>query len=187
VWKVIMDFREEVSMSRKVVWLCLFIFIVPALFAAGGSAGGSAGGGSAGGNGGKTGVSASSPATAQSWYSMGYEAARGERFDEAVTDFKEALKLQPDYPEALNMEGYSLRKAGKLTQAFAYYDKALALRPDFPDAREYYGEASLQAGDLKKAVQQYLILQKANVPQAKELLAWIDAYVNGKTPPAEDL
>jgi tetratricopeptide (TPR) repeat protein len=175
-------------MRTRAGWFIAFIFITPALFGAGG--GGSGGGGDSGGGGGGGGKAvetSSVPATAQSWYDLGYKAARSEKYDEALKDFGEALKLRPDYPEALNMEGYSLRKSGKPTEAFAYYDKALALRPDFPDAREYYGEASLQTGDLKKAVQQYLILEKAKVPQAKELLAWIDAYVNGKTPPAEDL
>jgi len=125
--------------------------------------------------------------TAQEWYTQGYAAAKNGKYAEAVKAFKEAVNLQPNYPEALNMEGYSLRKTGKAKEAFAYYEKALSLRPDFADAREYYGEASLQAGDLKKAVQQYLILQKAQVPQAQELLAWIDAIVNNKTPPAENL
>ena len=125
--------------------------------------------------------------TAQSWYDQGYAAAKAGRFDDAVKDFANAIKLQPEYPEALNMEGYSLRKSGKAKAAFAYYDKALSLRPDFPEAREYYGEASLQVGDLKKAVQQYLILKATDSKRAEELLAWIDAYVNNRTPPAEDL
>jgi tetratricopeptide (TPR) repeat protein len=169
-------------MIKRVGFMVMGLIISTALFADGG-------GGSAAGSG-SSGSSAPKPApqpTAQSWYALGYQAAKSAKFDEAITDLDAALKLRADYPEALNMKGYSLRKSGKLDEAFSYYEKALALKPNFPDAREYYGEASLQAGDLKKAIQQYLILQKANVPQAKELLAWIDAYVNNKTPPAEDI
>jgi len=167
-------------MRGRILTLALGLFVSTALFAAGGGGGSSSGGMD-------TSAAVAPQPTAQSWYALGYKAAKASKFDDALTDFDAALKLKADYPEALNMEGYSLRKLGKLDQAFAYYDKALALKPNFPNAREYYGEASLQAGDLKKAVQQYLILQKANVSQAKELLAWIDAYVNDKTPPAEDL
>jgi tetratricopeptide (TPR) repeat protein len=170
----------EVRMRNRVIWSCVYLLALPALFADSGGGGGGSGGG-----GGQSSLPA--PATYQSWYNQGYQAAKGGKFDEAVKDFNEALKLRPNYPEALNMEGYSLRKSGNLSQAFSYYDQALSLRPNFPDAREYYGEACLQAGDLKKAVQQYLILQKTGTRQAKELLAWIDAYVNDKTPPAEDL
>lgn len=167
-------------MRTRVIWFFLCLIASPALFASGGGGGG--GGGSA-----MSATPAAPQLTAQQWYSQGYTAAKSGKYAEAITDFKEAVNLQPNYPEALNMEGYSLRKAGKVRQAFAYYEKALSLRPDFADAREYYGEASLQGGDLKKAVQQYLILQKAQAPQAQELLAWIDATVNNKTPPAEDL
>jgi tetratricopeptide (TPR) repeat protein len=157
--------------------LALCLFVSTTLFAAGGGSG----------TGSDTPATSAAQPTAQSWYTLGYKAAKASKFDEALAAFDAALKLKADYPEALNMEGYCLRKLGKLDQAFSYYDKALSMKPNFPDAREYYGEASLQAGDLKRAVQQYLILQKANVPQAKELLAWIDAYVNNKTPPEEDL
>jgi tetratricopeptide (TPR) repeat protein len=70
---------------------------------------------------------------------------------------------------------------GNVAGAFAYYEKALKLKPNFPEAREYYGEAYLEQGDLAKAVQQYIILQKAGSKNASELLEKIDTFVNRKS------
>jgi tetratricopeptide (TPR) repeat protein len=67
---------------------------------------------------------------------------------------------------------------GNVNGAFAYYETALKLKPNFPEAREYYGEAYLQQGNLAKAVQQYIILEKAGNKNARELLEKIADFVN---------
>ena len=174
---------------KKLIWVLLsFIWVLTtsSLFAAGGGGGGS---GNGGGSASRPTVTAKDPypTTAQDYYRSGYSAAKAGKFPEAIQDFRVALTMKSDYPEALNMMGYSLRKTGKTDEAFSYYEKALNLRPDFPDAREYYGEAYLQSGDLKNALQQYVLLQKAGARQAKDLLAFIDAYVNDKPMPEEDI
>lgn len=135
-----------------------------------------AGSGSGGGGGGSGGGSGRSPAV--SAYDEGYRLSQAGQYESAVVSFKKAVSLNPNYAEAYNMLGFCTRKLGNTADAFAYYDKALALKPNFPEAREYYGEAYLQAGDLAKAVQQYVILQKAGSKYAKDLFEDIDAYVN---------
>jgi tetratricopeptide (TPR) repeat protein len=70
---------------------------------------------------------------------------------------------------------------GDVSKAFTYYETALKLKPNFPEAREYYGEAYLQQGNLAKAVQQYIILEKAGSKNARELLEKIDDFVNQKS------
>jgi Flp pilus assembly protein TadD len=119
----------------------------------------------------------SAPVTATDFYAAGYKASQALRWDEAITDFQSAISLKPDYAEAYNMLGYSLRMTGNAKEAFVYYDKAIALKPNFPEAREYYGEAFLAVDDVKDAVRQYIVIQKAGKPQAKELLEKIDAYL----------
>ena len=85
-------------MRTRVIWFFLCLIASPALFASGGGGGG--GGGSA-----MSATPAAPQLTAQQWYSQGYTAAKSGKYAEAITDFKEAVNLQPNYPEALNMEG----------------------------------------------------------------------------------
>ena len=142
-------------------------------FAVGTSSSGSSSGASSGSS-----KSSSEPVTAADWYNTGYRLSQSDKYTEAVLDFKKAISINANYAEAYNMLGYCTRKLGNVQEAFGYYDKALSLKPNFPEAREYYGEAYLQSGDLTKAVQQYVILQKAGNKNAKELLEKIDEYVN---------
>ncbi len=157
-------------MRRAIV---LFISLVAAgsLFAAGSGGGGGNGGGGRG-------AGMSQPSSAQDWYNVGYSASNAGRYQEAVTAFNNALALKSDYAEAYNMLGFCTRKMGNVQEAFTYYEKALKIKPNFPEAREYYGEAYLQSGNLAKAVQQYIILEKAGNKNARELLEKIEEFVN---------
>jgi tetratricopeptide (TPR) repeat protein len=163
-------------MRRSIVFL-VSLFIAGALFASG-SSGGS--GGSSSGGGGATKAASSTP-SAIDWYNKGSAASDAGKYQEAINDFQQAISVKADYAEAYNMLGFSTRKIGKVKDAFAYYEKALKLKPNFPEAREYYGEAYLQEGNLAKAVQQYIILQKAGTKNAGELLDKIDDFVNMKS------
>ncbi len=154
--------------------ILLGLFSAALVFASGSS------GGSTGTSGTSSGasMSAGSPKTALDWYNMGYDAAQSQRYQEGVTDFNKAIALKSDYAEAYNMLGFCTRKLGNVPQAMTYYDTALRLKPNFPEAREYYGEAYLQQGNLAKAVQQYIILEKAGTKNAGELLDQIALFVN---------
>jgi tetratricopeptide (TPR) repeat protein len=164
-------------MRRSFVFL-ISLFVAGALFANNSS--GSSGGSSSGGGGGATKVASSTP-SALDWYNRGFAASDAGKYQDAINDFQQAISLKADYAEAYNMLGFSTRKIGKVKDAFAYYEKALTLKSNFPEAREYYGEAFLQEGNLAKAVQQYIILQKAGTKNAGELLEKIDEFVNMKS------
>lgn len=155
----------------KVFVSILMLVASVSAFAAGSSGGSGGGGGSSGG-----GSSGQPPALMA--YNDGYRLSQVGKYDEAIVQFKKAIGLNANYAEAYNMLGFCTRKLGNTADAFTYYDKALQLKPNFPEAREYYGEAYLQSGDLTKAVQQYVILQKAGSKYAKDLFEDIDAYVN---------
>ena len=164
-------------MRRSFVFL-ISLFVAGALFASGSSGG--SGGRSSSSGGGTTKVASGTP-SAIDWYTRGSTASDAGKYQEAINDFQQAIALKADYAEAYNMLGFSTRKTGKVKDAFAYYEKALKLKPNFPEAREYYGEAYLQEGNLAKAVQQYIILQKAGTKNAAELLEKIDDFVNMKS------
>jgi Tfp pilus assembly protein PilF len=78
-------------------------------------------------------------------YDKGTALVKEGKFSEAVTQFEEALKSDPENPDVLNMLAYSQRNVGRIEDAFTNYKKALMLRPVFPQAREYLGEAYIQA------------------------------------------
>ena len=161
-------------MMRRTIVLFLSLLIAGTAFAAGSGGGG-------GGGGGMGGRSSNAPTSALDWYNVGYSASNAGSYEEAITDFKKAIEMRPDYAEAYNMLGFCTRKLGNVNDAFTYYEKALKLKPNFPEAREYYGEAYLQQGDLTGAVKQYIILEKAGNRNAKELLEKIEAFVDQKS------
>ncbi len=161
-----------------VLSLVLAGFLAGSLYAAGSSGGG---GGSTGGGGSMSGNRGAGQQSALDLYNQGYTLANAGKFQEAATYFQKAIAVKTNYAEAYNMLGYCTRKLGDVQGAFTYYDKALQLKPNFPEAREYYGEAYLQEGNLAKAVQQYIILEKAGNKNARELLDKIDDYVNAKS------
>jgi spermidine synthase len=51
---------------------------------------------------------------------------------EAIREFREALRLQPDNEEAHNNLGLALRMTGERDQALQEFAAALARRPDWP-------------------------------------------------------
>ena len=64
-------------------------------------------------------------------YLRGVAYERGHRWPEAETDFREALKFQPDEPNVLNYLGYSLLEQRRnLDEAHAMIVKAVEQRPD---------------------------------------------------------
>jgi tetratricopeptide (TPR) repeat protein len=164
---------------RRIIIFVLSVLLAGSAYASGSSGG--SGGGSAGNSGGGKGPVVSQQPTALELYNKGFAASDAGRYQEAADAFKAAIAMKSDYAEAYNMLGFATRKMGNVAGAFAYYEKALQLKPNFPEAREYYGEAYLQQGNLAKAVQQYIILEKAGSKNAGELLEKIDEFVNRKS------
>jgi tetratricopeptide (TPR) repeat protein len=88
-------------------------------------------------------------------YSRGMAATQANDFQKALDLFGQALQLEPNNPDVLNMLAHSQRKAcvrhdgtmdiGLMDEAMENYWKALRIKPKFPEAREYLGEAYLQA------------------------------------------
>ena len=56
------------------------------------------------------------------------------RTPEAIQQYAEALRLQPDLVEAHNNLGMALGQSGRLPEAIAELKEALRLRPDYVEA-----------------------------------------------------
>jgi tetratricopeptide (TPR) repeat protein len=64
--------------------------------------------------------------------------------DEAIEQYREALKIKPDLAKSHNALGEVLAKMGRLEEAIAHYQEALRLKPDFAEAQENLDKAQAQ-------------------------------------------
>ena len=78
-----------------------------------------------------------------------------DRYDEAITHYRQALTHEGTYAPAYNNLGTALRAQGKVDEAIAAYQRALDLRPEYPDARFNLANAELAKGDPDTAIQQF--------------------------------
>ena len=109
------------------------------------------------------------PRSAEAEYNKGLQAKAMKRFSDAVGNFRQAVDLRPNFPEAWNELGFALRQTGKYSEALNAYDQALRLRPNFPEALEYLGEAYVKLGRLDEAQAILTRLSPLDGGKAKDL------------------
>jgi len=63
---------------------------------------------------------------------LGLALAQKGQVDEAVTHFRKALEIKPDYANAHQNLGVALVGQGQLDTAIAHFRRALELKPDYP-------------------------------------------------------
>ncbi len=80
---------------------------------------------------------------------------REGELEEAREHFEEALRLQPDWPEALYNYGVTLAKMGNFDEAIAVYRRALEIRPGYVEARYNLALAYDQLKDYDRAIREY--------------------------------
>ncbi len=64
---------------------------------------------------------------------LGVALHEDRRFNDAVSRYRRALEIQPDYVPAFNNLGVTLRASGRTDDAIRAYREGLALRDDYPD------------------------------------------------------
>ena len=110
------------------------------------------------------------------------DAKKAEKlFRRAVERAARALEHDPQYPEALNLQGFAWRKLGDLEKSVAAYVACLELKPDYAAAREYYGQALLAKGDRAGAEGQLAWLKRL---KADDLAQQLEAAI-AATPAAD--
>ena len=77
------------------------------------------------------------------------------QFDAAINNYKKALKINPDYPDAYNNMGNALKDKGDLEAAIESYKQALKIKPDYAQAYNNMGIALKGKGDLEAAIESY--------------------------------
>jgi tetratricopeptide (TPR) repeat protein len=100
---------------------------------------------------------------------LGAALADQGRIDEAIAQYSEALRLQPDYPKARVNLGVALAGQGRIDEAIAQFSEALRIKPDFPEARVNLGAALAGQGRIDEAIAQYseALRIKPDFPEAR--------------------
>ena len=92
------------------------------------------------------------PADAEAHYNLGVALKAQGKLEEAIAEFRAAIRLKPDYAEAHSNLGIALRAQGKLEEAIAEYRAAIRLKPDNAEAHDNLGIALEDQGKLEEAV-----------------------------------
>ena len=75
--------------------------------------------------------------------------------DEAIGQFRQAIKLRPEYPDAHYNLGNALVKKGQPDEAIREFQEAIRLKPDDVEAHVNLGVALDNRGRFEEAVTQY--------------------------------
>jgi tetratricopeptide (TPR) repeat protein len=76
-------------------------------------------------------------------------------FPQAITHYKRATELAPDYSTAFNILGYAYRQNGAYSDAENAFKKYIELIPNDPNPYDSYAELLLKMGRFDEAITQY--------------------------------
>ncbi|HEX7792938.1 MAG TPA: tetratricopeptide repeat protein, partial [Vicinamibacterales bacterium] len=84
------------------------------------------------------------PNDAGAHYNYGSTLLDAGRFDDAIAEFRAALRITPQAPETHNNLGIALGSKGDVDGAISEFQKALSLKPGFADAQRNLETARAQ-------------------------------------------
>ncbi len=102
------------------------------------------------------------PHDAQPYFHLGNLADASGRTEEAITQFRGALRRQPGLVEARNGLALALANAGRASEARHELERAVQERPKFAEARVNLGQVLASQGDLAGARREYELALRAN-------------------------
>ena len=106
-------------------------------------------------------------------YNLGVVYVKSGRYPEATEEFKEAIRIKPDYADAHFNLGLAYRKLGKYREAIEAYGQAIRIKPDYAIAYYNLGVAYLNLNDRGSALEEYKILKELDTELANMLFRQI--------------
>lgn len=94
----------------------------------------------------------SNPGSPRIYNNLGIALAEQGRRDEAIVNYKTALRIDPEYASAYNNLGVELAETNRPDEAVKYYKKALRIKPDYAAAHYNLGTALIRSGNMASAV-----------------------------------
>ena len=79
--------------------------------------------------------------------------AEAGQTNQALQEWDEALRIQPNNAAAQANRAYALLQVGRKTEAFEGWERALKIDPDLSSAHYDYGVALMQSGEIDPAIQ----------------------------------
>jgi tetratricopeptide (TPR) repeat protein len=80
----------------------------------------------------------------------------GQReWEKAITIYKQALQINPQFPSPYNQIGYSYRYLGNYAEAENAFKKYIKLIPNDPNPYDSYAELLLRMGEYEVSIEQY--------------------------------
>lgn len=86
---------------------------------------------------------------------LGVALARQGRIEEAVSHFRTAILIEPDYPEAYYDMGNALKTEGRTEEAMKFYREAIRIKPDYTEAHNNLGVVLFNAGRIEEAASHF--------------------------------
>src|SRR5678815_3632993 len=74
------------------------------------------------------------PTNSVAYYNRGVALQTKERWEKAIADYTEAIKLKRDYAEAYFARGVAFDETGDPERAIADYTEAINIRPNYAEA-----------------------------------------------------
>jgi tetratricopeptide (TPR) repeat protein len=88
-------------------------------------------------------------------HSLGVAYKKAGRLEDAKTHYTEAIRIRPQYGEALTNLAEVLVAEGRFTEAVAHLERAVAATPNLPEARVNYGFVLNRIGRNQESIEQY--------------------------------
>ena len=89
------------------------------------------------------------------YYNLGDTFRRQGKLDDAIEQYEQSLRINPDHADVLNNLGATFAKQGKLKESIPPFERALRLKPEFADAHYNLGNVLDTQGKLEEAIPHY--------------------------------